>query len=160
MPLTERKDARAKALIRARLRGVGGSRDVCILDVSARGLLVTGADPPRRGQFVELLTGQQSLVGHVEWSSTRRFGVSLRTRIDVGALLRGDTGDISEKARAQATAAAGVRTPWFGSSRGLGQAAQFAFLAVAGVGAAIMIAHFVGISLHGLHDARVAMAAR
>jgi hypothetical protein len=158
VPLTERKDARAKALIRARLRGAGGSRDVCILDVSARGLLVTGADAPPRGQFVELLTEHQALVGHVEWSHARRFGVSLRTRIDVGALLRGEAGDISEKARAQVVAV-GIKAPWFGGSRGLGQAAQFAVLVAAGVGAAIAIGHMVGLSLHGLHEARVAMAA-
>ncbi len=159
MSQKDRRDARCKALIRARMRGGSGSDDVCILDVSAGGLLATCADPPVRGTFVELLAGRYPLVGHVEWAKGRRFGVSLRERIDVPALLRGDGPDITLRARGKAQAAAArAAAPWFGGSRGVARAAQFALLVSAGVFAAFTLSHYVGRSLRVLGTAQAAMA--
>jgi hypothetical protein len=89
-----RSEARTKVLIRSRLRGAGPERDACILDLSTRGLLATCAEPPQRGAFVELVANGYPLVGHVKWSNGRRFGMSLRERISVVALVANDGGAI------------------------------------------------------------------
>jgi hypothetical protein len=82
-----RRGNRHKVLIRARLRGENGAREACILDLSARGLLVTASDAPPRGAFVELVAqadqGLHVLVGQVEWSSGRRFGLTLYESLDL-----------------------------------------------------------------------------
>ncbi len=89
-----RVEPRTKALIKARIRDDGAERDICILDVSTRGMLATTARPPTRGAFVELFVGGHMLVGHVKWAGERRFGVVLHERISVAALIAGDTGSI------------------------------------------------------------------
>jgi len=85
--MKSRRGNRHKVLIRARLRGEGGVREACILDLSARGLLVTASDAPSRGAFVELVAqaeqGSHVLVGQVEWSSGRRFGLTLYEALDL-----------------------------------------------------------------------------
>lgn len=90
-----RVETRAKALIRAGLRWDDEIREACILDASTRGLLMTAAMPPPRGAFVEVLVGHHVAIGHVKWSSTRRFGIALRDRISVVALLSGESAPIS-----------------------------------------------------------------
>lgn len=69
---------RRKVLVRARMRGHGAPVDVCVRDVSARGMLVQAASPPPRGAFVELSGGGLPIVGQVVWAKDRRFGVSTR----------------------------------------------------------------------------------
>ncbi|HEX7711234.1 MAG TPA: PilZ domain-containing protein [Sphingomonadaceae bacterium] len=89
-----RSEVRTRVLIRSQLRGAGPARDACVLDVSTRGLLATCADPPRRGAFVELVIHGQSLTGQVRWSNGRRFGMTLRERVSVVALVANDGGPI------------------------------------------------------------------
>jgi hypothetical protein len=158
--LKDRKEARTKALIRARMRSSGPERDVCILDVSASGVLATTAAPPRRGDFIELIAGMHSLVGHVEWAGDRRFGLSLRERIDVTKLLSGDSGEITLKRQARDDASAN-RMPLavLGDARSLSQTGQYVFLAAAAVAAALMVAHYVGEELGSLDQAGAAMQA-
>lgn len=75
--LTHRGERR-KVLVRARMRGNGPPVDVCIRDVSARGMLVQAGTPPPRGTFVELSGGGLPVVGQVVWAKDRRFGVQTR----------------------------------------------------------------------------------
>lgn len=96
-PLQRRAESRLKVTIRARIRDGREDRDVCLLDLSSRGLLATTVKPPARGEFVEILLGPVSLVGHVKWSSQHRFGVALRERIDPAAIAAGQLERYSER---------------------------------------------------------------
>lgn len=89
-----RSEIRTRVLIRSQLRGAGPARDACVLDVSTRGLLATCANPPKRGAFVELVIHGQALTGQVKWSNGRRFGMTLRERVSVVALVANDGGPI------------------------------------------------------------------
>lgn len=70
-------------------------RPGCIRNLSPRGVMLSMAKPPRRGEFVEIVTGSHSLVGHVRWASDCRVGIALRNAIDVGSILGGKTGSIA-----------------------------------------------------------------
>jgi hypothetical protein len=137
-----RTEPRVKALLRVRLRGAGAERDCCILDVSSRGLLLTTAAPPTRGDFVELIAGTHSLVGHVKWASNRRFGVILRERIDIFALINGDSGSITKQAVVVRLVAKSVAAT-ADESRSLAQMMQFAIVVAGGVAAAVFLAQAV-----------------
>lgn len=104
-----RADHRLRVLIRARMRDGARNADVCILDLSQRGLLATTATPPRRGAFVEIVLGTISLVGQVRWASEHRIGISLQDRIDVGAIAKGDWSNYRAKV-AQRSASASSRS--------------------------------------------------
>jgi hypothetical protein len=85
-----RVDPRLKVTIRARLRDRMCNRDVCILNVSARGFLASAAIPPPRGEFVEIMLGPSLVVGQVRWASQHRFGIVLQEKIDVTSIACGD----------------------------------------------------------------------
>lgn len=92
-----------RAMVRAIMRDSQEERDVCLIDISTRGLLATTARPPRNGEIVELRIGRNALVGQVRWSSERRFGIVLRDRVSVMALVDGG------KANASLARSAGAR---------------------------------------------------
>ena len=75
--LTHRGERR-KVLVRARLRGHGAPVDVCIRDVSTRGMLIQAGNPPLPGGIIEVGGGGLPIVGQVVWAKDRRFGVSTR----------------------------------------------------------------------------------
>lgn len=87
----ERIEPRVRAMVRARLRDSCAERDICIIDMSTRGILATAARPPKRGEIIELSVGCNRLTGQVKWASERRFGVSLRERVSVAAMAEGGT---------------------------------------------------------------------
>jgi len=150
-----RSEERTKAMIRARLRGAGPERDVCILNVSPSGLMGTTADPPRPGRYIELIVGNHSLVGQVKWASERRFGVALRDRISVFALITGDSDPLTIKQREQerkrrSRSAAGAVT----SVRRI----ELVFVFAAAAAATLFLADYVGTALHSLDGVKQALA--
>ncbi|MDG2004406.1 MAG: hypothetical protein P8J20_13855 [Novosphingobium sp.] len=156
-----RVELRTKALIKACLRDGGAEREACVLDVSTRGILATTARPPTRGEFVELMVGRQMLVGQVKWASQRRFGIVLRERISVAALIAGDSGSVAlmhaQSARKRSGSIFEALTE---NSRNLGQLVQFAIMvAILGVGA-YFLADYAGSGLGSLQDAKVAMSGK
>ena len=90
-----RTEPRVRAMVRARLRDDAGEREMCIIDVSTRGLLATAARPPVRGDYVEVTIGRNSLTAQVKWSGERRFGLSLRERVSVAAMIEGGAGTVA-----------------------------------------------------------------
>lgn len=156
-----RVEPRATALIKARIRDGSAERDICILDVSTRGLLATTARPPTRGEFVELLIGGHMVVGHVKWASARRFGIALRERISIAALIAGDRGSIALKRAQSARKRSGsLFEALTGNWRDFGQVTQLGIIvAVLGV-AAYLLADYVSSGLGLLQDAKVAMSGK
>lgn len=61
--------------------------DVCIRDVSARGMLIQASVPPPRGTYVEILRPGYSVTGRVVWSKHHKFGIESREKIKVAAVL-------------------------------------------------------------------------
>lgn len=90
-----RVEPRVRAMVRARLRDDAGERDMCIIDVSTRGLLATAARPPQRGEFVEIMIGRNSLTAQVKWTGERRFGLALRERVSITAMVEGGSGAVA-----------------------------------------------------------------
>lgn len=142
----DRIEDRTTAILRALLRDGGPERDAAVLDLSSRGLMASAKPPPRRGTFVELIVGRHSLVGQVKWSLGNRFGVRLRERIDVLAVIGNETGPVALKAaqRARAKPTAAAR---FAFSRQAGRVLTFALLIAAALGAAVIVAGMVSRSL-------------
>jgi len=142
-----RAENRTKVAVRASLRDRGPQRDVCILDVSTRGLLATTATPPKFGEFVEILVNDKSLVGHVKWSSSRRFGIVLQDRISVINFLNGTNGSIKLPTKRGRVVAKQATVSTYTSSRRTAQLLQFAFfIALTGI-AAIIIGHAINLTL-------------
>jgi len=153
-----RVEPRTKALIKARIRDAGDERDVCILDVSTRGLLATTATPPPRGEFVELMVGRHKLVGHVKWAGDRRFGLVLRERISVAGLVAGDTRSIILARSQSARKRNGSLVEAFADNwRNLGGALQLAVMVAIGAAGAWLLAGYASNGLSSLQDAKLAM---
>lgn len=70
-----------------------------ILDASAKGLLMYAQTPPPRGEVAEIILGRQVLMGEVRWIKGNEFGVGLRERLDVDALVRGANAPITVQPR-------------------------------------------------------------
>lgn len=141
---------RRKVLIRARMRANGPPADICIRDVSRRGMLLQSHAPPPRGTYVEIAQAGLPIVGQVVWSKERRFGISTRDIIDVAALI--DDGKPIEDDKIVETsrddrllAAYRDRGHTYDSSRSSGNTMQFAFIV------ALCACAAAGIAI-GLHE--------
>jgi hypothetical protein len=86
------RESRQKVVLPARMRAGAGQVDVCIRDVSSRGMLIQAGVPPPRGTYVEIVRPGYSVTGRVVWAKHHKFGIEARERIKVRALLeRGAT---------------------------------------------------------------------
>lgn len=152
-----RVEPRVRAMVRARLRDSTGERDVCIIDVSSRGLLLTTASPPGRGEFVELIIGPNRLTALVKWSGERRFGLSLRERVNIAAMVQGGLGSL---VLATTSGTAGPKgTPWaalVGNPQVWARAGQFAMLMAAVLVAGFLLTELVSTGLEPMREAVLA----
>lgn len=69
------------------MRSGAAWHDVCILNVSKRGMLLQAADPPLRGAYLEIRRGALIVVAQVMWAKTHRFGVKTQDILPVEALV-------------------------------------------------------------------------
>lgn len=156
----DRIEPRTRSAVRACLRDSQSERDICIMNISSRGLLATTARPPRRGEFVELIVGHNRLIGQVKWSSQRRFGMSLRERVSVTALLEGGSGPIALR---RSAASRPARAGWLSSLRAnpevLSHFAQYAVMGFAVLSAAVLIASLAAEGFTPVQQAMTALAA-
>jgi Flp pilus assembly pilin Flp len=147
---------RHKVLIRARMRAGGPQMDVCIRDVSARGMLVQADYAPAPRSYVEILLDGQSIAGRVIWAKERRFGVATREQIDMGAVQRGAkaTPVAAERPRLPGTRTVPTNVQHsLDRNRRVATALQFGFLIAAGAVAAVAAAATVHGSLAGTFQA-------
>lgn len=82
------REERQKVMIRARMRTGVSWHDVCILNLSTRGLGIQAASPPQRGTYVEIRRGTQVVVARVMWAKGHRAGLHAQDAILVRALLK------------------------------------------------------------------------
>jgi PilZ domain-containing protein len=140
---TEQRGPRFKVLMKARMRAGQAPVDVYIRDVSERGMLLQSAMPPAPGTFVEILDLAELIVGRVEWRSGRKFGISLGQRCDITRLFDGPANSrIGDGPRPAKLVGSGGSKPIRDSelSRAWGAMLQFAFLVIAGIAAAALLA--------------------
>lgn len=77
-------------MIKARMRNGVSWDDVCILNLSRRGLGIQAAETPARGTYVEICHGTQVIVARVMWAKGHRAGLNSQDAIAVRALVRDD----------------------------------------------------------------------
>jgi hypothetical protein len=81
------REPRQKVVVSARMRVDGRYSDVCIRDISSRGMMLQAATPPRPGSYIEIMRAAQIVVARVVWAGERRFGIQSQDRIDVPAMV-------------------------------------------------------------------------
>lgn len=86
MAKTEREPRKATATP-ARLNSDGRWQDVCIRNISSRGMMVEVQHPPPRGHYLELRRGAHVIVGRVVWSTGYHVGILTQERLEVAAVL-------------------------------------------------------------------------
>ena len=148
-----RREHRHKVLIRTRMRAGGLPVDVCISNVSSRGVCAITASPPPRGTYVELTDTAFTIVGQVVWSSNRRFGIAVQESIDLRRLVAHQQG--AGDAPSQAAAQPRAKKASAGSelSREEGQKMQFLVVAIAAAAATLLIGQLVYTQLAQAADA-------
>ena len=119
--------------------------DVCILNISTRGLLIHAAKPPPRGTYLDVHRGHYAMVARVVWAGDNRFGVCTQDPLPVEAIIRqpdasaveaacsGAPSPVAERRR-QAGAKAQARHE---SSRMLSRSMEFGIIALFAATAAV-----------------------
>ncbi len=120
--------------------GVGWN-DVCILNLSSRGMMARSAMVPLPGSYVELRRGPHVIVARVVWAKDERFGVLAQDRIQVDALAS-SSGEGKPLADLPADRRKSRRSnkrldDRHGASRLLSRAMEYAFFLIVGVSAAV-----------------------
>ena len=140
-PVKARED-RQKVMITARMRCGGSWSDICVLNLSRRGLGIQAPDPPPRGSYVEVCRGPVIVVARVMWAKGHRAGLYSQDPIWIEGLL-----SEQKPAKDCQTPAGGAlierrRVPRMGErhelSRTAGRAMEFTFIALAAAGMAAM----------------------
>jgi len=81
------RENRHKVVLPARMRAGAGQVDVCIRDISTRGMLIQAGAPPARGTYVEILRPACSVTGRVVWSKHHKFGIETRGKISIARVI-------------------------------------------------------------------------
>jgi len=131
------------------MRAGGAKTDVCIRNVSSRGLMLQTAHPPAAGTYVEIFQPAHTIVARVVWCKDKRFGVRTSDVVDVNALINGTISQrrafdrdgqrpqplLRESPRRRASDIAEQHE----RSRRLSRAFEFALIAIYGVVAASLV---------------------
>jgi hypothetical protein len=153
------REPRRKIFVKARVRIGNIWRDVCVRDISSRGLLLQGRSAPSRGTYIEICRGRHAIVARVVWSSEERFGVQAQDRINIeGFVGEPDVSGIDYRTAVLADPAfdrrAAARAPQRASieqrierSRRMSATFQFAVMIAAGAVAASTAFSMVGETL-------------
>lgn len=147
------REERRQVFLRARMRAGGQPADICIRNISSRGMLLQTAAPPPRGSYVEVLLPMHRIVARVVWVKERRFGVQTREAMDLDNILgvpgsRGTAGALSASAvaipkpKGNALTIAQIRER-HERSRRVSALFQFIFMAICGAAIAIVAAQTI-----------------
>lgn len=143
------REPRKKVLIRARMQAGSRWADVCLLNMSSRGLLIHSFAAPPENSYIEVRRGRHVIVGRVVWSKDHRFGVCTQDPLPIEALI---TGQDNDEGAAPASAASGERRAVprepaamnkHEQSRLLGRSIEFCSITAAGISLALIGAGMV-----------------
>jgi hypothetical protein len=76
------RDPRRGVVLPARARGSDFRAEVCVRNISSRGMMISAEVPPARGSYVEIIVGSHSIVGRVMWVGDDCFGIRTRDKLD------------------------------------------------------------------------------
>jgi hypothetical protein len=138
------------------MRIEGAWADVCIRDISSRGLLLQAVAAPERGNYIEIFRAGHVIIGRVVWKNDRRFGVRTQDRMDIEALVQQPLLSTPERRVASARqefserispprqpSAAGIMDR-VEQSRRISAAFQFGLITICGAFAAVTAVSLVG----------------
>jgi hypothetical protein len=137
------REPRRHVVISSRIRCGATWRDVRILNISSRGLGLHAAGPPELGSYVELRRGPHIIIARVAWVKESRFGVRTQDAVPIDALVNPTAcAAVEQQSKSdewtERRSAPRSRRRDHDSSRILGRAMEFGFLAVLGVSAAVV----------------------
>lgn len=114
--------------------------DVCIRNISTKGLMLQADAAPPRGTYVEIVGAEQTIVGRVVWAKDRRFGIHSCVAIDVAAAIGGIPARPSHPGPTSRRAApcAAIARPSVESHRMLAKVMEF--VAIGGFAAMLVVA--------------------
>jgi hypothetical protein len=152
-------------MIKARIRVGATWNDVCILNISPRGLSMQASAPPPRGTYLEVRRGAHEIMACVMWANHHRFGVRTQDVLPIehiinhpdraGAAHCSDE-PIPERRHSPRSAAERHET-----SRMLSRAMEFAVIGLFAASAAVVTFSTVADALQTpLADASAALAPR
>jgi hypothetical protein len=84
---TKAREPRQVTATPARLNSDGRWQDICIRNISSRGMMVEVQNPPPRGHYLEVRKGGHVIVGRVVWSTGSHVGIVTQERLEVAAVL-------------------------------------------------------------------------
>lgn len=61
--------------------------DVCIHNISSRGLLVQTEQPPQPGTYIDIRRGTQIIIGRAVWRRDKFFGVRTQERLNIDSII-------------------------------------------------------------------------
>jgi hypothetical protein len=139
-----------------------GWSDICIRNLSARGLLLQGPSPPSPGSYVEVRRGCHIIVARVVWANEQQFGAQAQDLLPIDQIILGADG-VPAAAGATNESQVDRRTaprPDFershDASRHLSSAMQFGFMLV--VSATLATATYAAVSDALVNPLRIAAA--
>lgn len=132
------REERQKVMIVARMRSSASWQDVCILNLSMRGLGIQAPQVPPAGSYVEICRGHQVIIARVAWAKGHRAGLRAQDPIWIQGLL-GDPSAVNERQPAAAEPFVERRrvprtAQKHEDSRLAGRAMEFTFVALAAAG--------------------------
>lgn len=130
------REERRKVLVRARMRCGARWSDVCIVNIASRGIGLQAAEPPERGEYLEIRRGRHVIVGRVVWSKGHRFGVKAQATLPVYSIANEPDCDVPASPDEERRQVARV-APKHETSRRRGRLLEFAFVAAAGLSFAV-----------------------
>jgi hypothetical protein len=84
------RELRRRVVLPARLRSGAMWSDICILNISSRGLMVQSARVGSEGSQVELYRGSHVIIARVVWREGARAGLQADDRVPVEEILCAD----------------------------------------------------------------------
>ena len=150
------REPRRKVLIDARMHAGGTWRDVKVLNMSSRGLLLRAAVAPPRGSYTEIRRGLHVILARVVWTDGECFGVRTQDRLTIDGLIRNLPPGSAENWQRQSSgvdrdtqwsASTMLRDLGLAHSKSVSRLLQFACIGVFGASAAVAGASWVGQTL-------------
>ena len=81
------RELRRRVILPARLRLGSQWTDICILNVSSRGLMIQSGQPARQGTIVEVRRERHIITGRVMWRDGGKIGLQCEDRVPVEGIL-------------------------------------------------------------------------
>lgn len=81
------REERISVVIPSRMRVADCWSDVCIRNISSRGLLVAAKAPPPVGSYVEIRRGTQIIVARAVWTSGQYLGLRAQEKLPVQRII-------------------------------------------------------------------------